>query len=97
MERGGSVYILTNKHNTTLYTGSAVDLLSRIDEHRQRLYQSSFTARYNLFKLVFYKSFTRIEEARELERYIKGKSRSWKIDLITSSNSKWLDLYDNLQ
>jgi len=33
MERGGSVYILTNKNNTTLYTGVTNDLANRVFEH----------------------------------------------------------------
>ena len=96
MVRGGSSYIITNKNNTTLYSGSAEDLLSRIIEHREKLYPKSFSARYNLLKLVFYRNFSRIEEAREDERYIKGKSRQWKIDLINSMNPKWKDLFDQL-
>ena len=93
---GGSSYIVTNKNKTTLYTGSAEDLLSGIIEHREKLYPNSFSARYNLFKLVFYRSFLRIEEAREDERYIKGKSRQWKIGLINSQYPEWKDLFDQL-
>jgi putative endonuclease len=93
MVRGGSTYIITNKNNTTLYTGSAVDLHSRITEHRDKIDPNSFSARYNLYKLVYYKNFHRIEEAREYERYIKGKSRKWKIKLINEFNSTWEDLF----
>ncbi len=94
MKRGGSTYILTNKHNTTLYSGSAEDLFARINEHKRKEYPNSFSSRYNLNKLVYHKSFMRIEEAREYERYIKGKSRKWKIDLITASNPEWKDLFE---
>jgi putative endonuclease len=89
---GGSTYIITNKNNTTLYTGSAEDLYSRIVEHREKYDPKSFSARYNLMKLVYYKNFYRIEEAREYERYIKGKSRKWKMELINSFNPDWEDL-----
>ena len=96
MERGGSTYIMTNKNDTTLYTGSAVDLYTRAHQHKNGFYRNSFSLRYNLHKLVFYKNFSRIEEAREFERYIKGKSRQWKIDLINSVNPEWRDLTDDL-
>ena len=96
MKRGGSTYILTNKNNTTLYTGSAEDLFVRINEHKEKFYANSFTARYNINKLVYYKDFTRIEEAREYERYIKGKSRKWKEELISGFNPEWKDLSGRL-
>ena len=96
MKRGGSTYITTNKNNTTLYTGSAEDVTSRMIEHKEKYYPRSFTARYNLDKLVFYRNFSRIEEAREYERYIKGKTRQWKVDLINSANPQWRDLTDEL-
>ncbi len=63
MEKGGAVYILTNKSNTTLYIGVTSNLLSRIVEHREKIYPKSFTARYNLNKLVYFETFHEIEEA----------------------------------
>ena len=33
-----------------------------------------------------------IEEAIQREKYIKGKSRQWKIDLINQHNPNWDDL-----
>jgi putative endonuclease len=96
MKHGGSAYIITNKKNTTLYAGSAEDLYSRMIQHKEKHYPNSFSARYNLNKLVYYKNFFRIEEAREYERYIKGKSRQWKIDLIDSFNPEWKDLTDEV-
>ena len=97
MKRGGSSYIITNKNNTTLYTGSAEDLKERMLEHQEKHYPKSFSARYNLNKLLYYKNFSRIQEAREHERYIKGKTRKWKIDLINSFNPDWRDLTDELE
>jgi len=97
MRRGGSTYITTNKNNTTLYTGSAEDLISRMIEHKEKHYPNSFSARYNVNKLVYYKNFFRIEEAREYERYIKGKTREWKLNLIHSCNPEWKDLTEELE
>ena len=97
MVQGGSSYIITNKNNTTLYTGSAEDLYSRIIEHREKIRPSSFSSRYNLYKLIYFKNFFRIEEAREHERYIKGKTRKWKEELIGSINPEWNDLIDEIK
>ena len=58
---------MTNKHHTTLYIGVTSDLLSRILEHRQEVYPKSFTARYNLHKLVYCESFSSIEGSIDRE------------------------------
>ena len=81
MEKGGSAYIVTNKNRSTLYTGTTSDLEGRIAKHRQKFYPGSFSARYNTGVLVYYENFDSIEEAIDRERYIKGKSRAWKIKL----------------
>ncbi|MEQ9412632.1 MAG: GIY-YIG nuclease family protein [Cyclobacteriaceae bacterium] len=96
MERGGSVYIVTNFKKTTLYTGVTSDLQARISEHRGKVYQTSFTARYNLSILVYHEEFHSIEEAIAREKYIKGKSRKWKDELITKFNPSWKDLYSEI-
>lgn len=97
MVKGGTVYILTNKHHTTLYIGVTSDLISRMMEHRNRKYSKSFTARYNLTKLVFYESFHSIEEAIAKEKQIKAGSRKKKEMLIMSMNPQWNDLYSEVE
>jgi putative endonuclease len=91
---GGAVYIMTNKHHTTLYVGVTADLVTRVMEHRENAYSKSFTARYNLHKLVYYESFAHIEEAIDREKQIKAGSRQKKIDLINSINPQWKDLFE---
>ena len=94
MERGGYTYIITNTYNSTIYTGSTTQLYTRIYEHRNKENPNSFSARYNLWKLVYFESFDNIQEAREREYYIKGKRRKWKEELINSKNPDWNDLYN---
>ncbi|WP_411274536.1 GIY-YIG nuclease family protein, partial [Daejeonella sp.] len=48
MDRGGFVYMMTNKYKTTLYVGVTSDLRSRVIQHREHFYPDSFTAKYNL-------------------------------------------------
>ena len=97
MIHGGCVYIMTNKHHTTLYIGVTSNLLSRISEHREGVYPKSFTARYNLHKLVYYESFSSITEAIDREKQLKGGSRQKKIDLINAMNPIWKDLYEDIK
>ena len=97
MERGGSVYIMTNLNKTTLYVGVTSDLLSRIQEHKGRKYPNSFTSRYNLYHCVYYVNFLTIEEAIEREKQIKKFNRSKKDKIISSMNPEWLDLWGEIQ
>ncbi len=90
--KGGTVYILTNKTRTTLYTGVTSDIISRIQEHRNKVYPGSFTARYNLTVLIYFENFSTIQEAIEREKKIKGKTRKNKEILINKMNPQWLDL-----
>lgn len=94
--KSGYIYILTNKNNTTLYTGVTSTIKLRVFLHKIKYYPTSFSARYNLNKLVYYESFQDIVEAIAREKQIKGGSRKKKEDLINSINPNWHDLYDDL-
>ncbi len=96
MERGGTVYILTNKYNKVLYTVIASDLKNRVFEHKEKLHLNSFTDRYNVNKLVYFKGFNNIEKVIAEEKRIKDDSRAEKIKLIESINPEWNDLYNQL-
>jgi len=96
MKRGGSVYIMTNEHHTVLYVGVTADLIPRIYQHKEKTHPNSFTAKYNCNKLVYYNSFSTIEEAISEEKRIKAGSRQKKIDLINSINSEWNDLFETI-
>ncbi|WP_428223365.1 GIY-YIG nuclease family protein [Flavobacterium sp.] len=92
----GFIYIITNKNNTTLYVGVTSNLPQRILEHKEKRYPNSFSARYNLNKLVYYESFQMIGDAIGREKQIKAGSRQDKIDLILSINPEWKDLYEEI-
>jgi putative endonuclease len=95
-QKGGCVYIMTNKMHTVLYVGVSSDLTGRVWQHKNKFYPNSFTAKYNCDKLVYYFFYSRIEEAIAVENAIKGGNRKNKINLVNSMNPKWLDLYDDL-
>ena len=52
MNEIGYFYILTNIHHTVLYCGATNDLYRRIQEHKNKIYTNSFSARYNREKQV---------------------------------------------
>ncbi len=96
MERGGYVYIMTNKNNNVLYTGVTSQLGTRVYQHKTGEYKGSFTNRYNCHKVVHFEYFHFIEEAIAREKQIKAGSRKKKLELIEELNPNWNDLYDNI-
>lgn len=89
------VYIMTNRNNTTLYTGITNDLKRRVYEHKEKMV-SGFTKKYNISKLVYYEVFADPENAILREKQIKGGSRQKKIELINNLNEEWRDLYQQI-
>ena len=97
MEKHFFVYILSNNTNTTIYTGITSNLPDRIYEHKNHLAPDSFTAKYNVTKLVYFEDAgTEPLAAIEREKQIKSWNRTRKNKLITSKNPNWIDLYDGL-
>jgi putative endonuclease len=92
--KSGFIYILTNAGNTTLYVGVTNNLIKRIEQHKAKLNPKSFSAKYNLTKLVYYEAFQLIGDAIGREKQIKAGSRKKKIELIERINATWDDLYE---
>ena len=90
------VYILANNRNTVIYTGVTKDLIRRVYEHRHHLDPDSFTAKYDVTRLVFYEATTDVRAAIEREKQIKSWSRNRKTDLIYEMNPQWVDLYNRI-
>lgn len=85
----GFVYIISNYTNTTLYVGVTSDLYERIKQHKNKQHPNSFSAKYNLNKLVYFETFQMIEDAIAREKQLKGGSRANKIKFIESINTEW--------
>ncbi|MCH8010395.1 MAG: GIY-YIG nuclease family protein [Candidatus Marinimicrobia bacterium] len=90
------VYIMTNKRNNVLYTGISNEVLRRVHEHKIKFDTKSFTARYNINKLVYIESYDNAADAIIREKQIKNGSRKKKIELIESVNPGWKDLSEDL-
>jgi putative endonuclease len=89
------VYIMTNAHNTVIYSGVTNNLARRVYEHKNGL-GGIFTKKYNVNKLVYYEVGDNVNAALAREKQIKGGSRKKKIDLVNSINPEWKDLFDEI-
>jgi putative endonuclease len=95
MEKQYYVYLMTNDHNSVIYTGVTSGLKKRIYEHKEKIIPG-FTAKYNVAKLVYYEAFADPESAIRREKQLKGGSRRKKINLVNGVNREWRDLYQEL-
>jgi len=95
MEKGGWVYLMTNRRNGTLHCGVTSDLARRIVEHRERLIPG-VTQQPGLKRLVWYDHFGDIRDAIQREATMKHWPRAWKLRLIHGTNPDWDDLYEML-
>lgn len=86
------VYILTNKSNKRFYIGRCNNMLNRYHEHKTKKYPWSFTAKYNINKLVYYEIYGDIHLAIAREKELKSWRREKKIKLIKSKNITFKDL-----
>ena len=90
------VYILSNKLNTTIYIGITNNLLRRVYEHKNHLDDKSFTAKYNINKLVYYEYTGDVQAALEREKQLKSWNRARKNKLVETMNPSWKDLYPSI-
>lgn len=87
-----AVYILASGRNGTLYVGVTSDLIGRIAQHREGVYDG-FTKQYGVKRLVWFELHDGIEAAIHREKRLKKYKREWKINLIERDNCEWFDLY----
>ena len=90
--RYGYVYILCSQKNGTLYTGVTSDLGARIQEHKAHQSPESFTAKYDVTRLVWFERHDLIVDAIAREKAIKKWKRDWKIALIEGANPEWEEI-----
>jgi putative endonuclease len=86
-----AVYILASRSHT-FYVGVTNDVERRVRQHKERVFEDCFTAKYNIERLVWYQIFGDIRDAIAREKQIKRWRREKKINLIESLNPTWQDL-----
>ena len=90
------IYLLASKKNGTLYIGVTSNLVRRVWQHKNEV-ASGFTSEYKIHNLVYFEQYKNVNDAIRREKYLKGKSRKYKLALIEKDNSNWLDLYDSIK
>ena len=93
MRRTFYIYIITNTYNSVIYIGVTNNLFRRITEHKNKTDKNSFSAKYNLWKLVYYEYTEYVSSALDREKEIKKWRREKKNELIKMMNPKWNDLF----
>ena len=84
------VYFITNQKKTVLYTGVTNDLKIRLEQHYQnRGNKASFAGKYHCYNLLYFETFSGIEQAISREKEIKGWTRAKKEALIATENPNW--------
>src|SRR3546814_14424717 len=84
-EKGGWVYIMSDRYRGTIYVGVTSDLPARIHQHRSGN-GSDFCARYGLNRLVWAERSDDITRCIEHEKRVKRWRREWKSELIERAN-----------
>ena len=90
-----AVYMLASRKHGTLYIGVTSDLISRVAQHRDGVFEG-FTKRYGVTRLVWYESYGLMTEAIRREKQLKKYKRDWKLNLIEDMNPLWEDLFPSL-
>ena len=91
------VYIFASRRNGTIYIGVSNNIFSRGFQHKLKVNTKSFTARYNVTKLVYFETYKYIQEAIAREKELKKLTRAEKIDLIEKDNPTWRDLFKDME
>jgi putative endonuclease len=84
------VYIMASR-SLQLYIGMTNNFTGRVAEHKSHP-PGTFTARYNIDRLVYFEHFQYVNNAIAREKELKDWNRAKKLALIATTNPTWLDL-----
>lgn len=79
-------------YSRTLYVGVTNNLHRRVTEHKNKLNNNSFTAKYNITRLVYVEETSDVGVTIDREKQLKHWRREKKIQLIEQLNPTWQDL-----
>lgn len=95
MNKHPAVYMLASGYNGTLYIGTTSDLIARIAQHKQGIFEG-FSKSYNIHNLVYFEMHDSMDSTILREKQLKKWNRAWKVNLIEKNNPHWRDLYQDL-
>jgi len=90
-----AVYILASQRNGTLYIGVTSDLVKRVWQHKNDVFEG-FTKEYGVHMLVWFELHEDMESGIIREKRLKKWNREWKLRMIEEMNPEWKDLYDSI-
>ncbi len=85
------VHMMSDK-SRRLYTGITSLLEKIVFQHKCKMFDNSFTSRYNFDFLVHFERYSDPLDAIDREKEIKGWRREKKLRLVLSGNPDWADL-----
>ena len=88
--------MLASQRNGTLYIGVTSNLVQRIWQHKNDVFEG-FTKEYGVHMLVWFELHDDMENAIIREKRLKKWNREWKLRLIEEKNPEWKDLYDSIR
>ena len=86
------IYIISNRNLSPLYVGVTNNLEKRIWEHKNKINPESYSATYNLHKLLYWEQTENITSAIAREKQLKNWHKVWKLNLIKTKNPHFADL-----
>jgi len=89
------VYLLTTNNNLTFYVGVTNDLVRRVIEHKIHCNQG-FTQEYNVNKLVYFETFSNVNDAIKREKQVNRYKRLRMFNLVNSINADGVDLSEKI-
>src|SRR3546814_16677897 len=94
--KSGAVYIMANRKNGAMYTGSTSKLVQRTYQPREGLIEG-FTKTHGSKQLVWFEVHGDLQEERLRELQIKRRKRSWTWRIIKETNPDRRDLWFEIQ
>ena len=90
-ERQPCIYILASGYNGTVYTGVTSNLIGRMVQHREGVFDG-YTKKHGILRLVYFEVADTMESAIRREKQLKRYRRDWKRNLVERENPTWDDL-----
>ena len=85
---------MSNNRQTVYYVGMTNTVECRNIEHKFKQNRESFTAKYNINKLLYFEEYTNPNEAIAREKQLKSWRRDKKLWLIKRLNPDMKDLFE---